>query len=84
MTALPVGAQSASGTIQITCVLAAVEKTIDTTKAKPSDLFRAKTIQGTELNDGTTVPTGSVLEGHVVSATPFDHQHDGMPVLTID
>ena len=82
--AVPVHGQSASGTIQMTNIVANVDKTIDSKKAKAGDAFTAKTVEGTNLNDGTTVPIGSVLEGHVDSATPSDHKSDGTLVLTID
>jgi hypothetical protein len=82
--AMPVWSQSASGTIQMTNVVANVDKTVDSKKAKAGDVFTAKTVEGTNLNDGTTVPIGSVLEGHVDSATPSEHKGDGTLVLTID
>lgn len=77
-------AQSGSGTIQMTNVVANVDKTVDSKKAKAGDAFTAKTTEETTLNDGTAVPIGSVLEGHVDSATPSEHKSDGALVLTID
>ena len=77
-------AQSASGTIQMTNIVANVDKAVDSKKAKAGDVFTAKTTEGTTLNDGTTVPIGSVLEGHVDSATASEHKSDGTLVLTID
>jgi len=70
--------------IQMTTVVANVDKTIDAKKAKAGDAFSAKTITGTTLNDGTIVPAGSVLEGHVDSVTPSQHHSDSTLVLTID
>jgi hypothetical protein len=81
------GARAARGqanTIQMTNVFANVEKTVDSKKAKAGDPFTAKTTSGTTLNDGTNVPIGSVLEGHVDAATPSDHKSDGSLVVTID
>lgn len=77
-------AQSGSGTIQMTNVVANVDKTVDSKKAKAGDAFTAKTTEETTLNDGTAVPVGSVLEGHVDSATVSEHKSDGALVLTID
>lgn len=71
-------------TIQMTTVPASVDKTVDTKKAKAGDAFTAKTTASTTLNDGTNVPAGSVLEGHVDSATPSEHKSDSTLVLTID
>lgn len=73
-----------AGTIQMTTVAANIEKGIDAKKAKAGDSFSAKTVSGTTLNDGTVVPAGSVLEGHVDSATPSEHKSDSTLVLTID
>lgn len=81
---IPAHAQSTSGTIQMTNLVANVDKTVDSKKAKAGDAFTAKTTEGTTLNDGTTVPVGSVLEGHVDSVTPSEHKGDGTLVLTID
>ncbi len=73
-----------AGTIQMTTVIANIDKTIDAKKAKADDSFSAKTVAGTTLNDGTVVPAGSVLEGHVDSVTPSEHKSDSKMVLTID
>jgi hypothetical protein len=82
--ALAVHAQSTSGTIQMVNFVAGVDRGVDSKKAEPGDVFTAKTVEGTTLNDGTTVPAGSVLEGHVDSATASEHKSDGKLVLTID
>ncbi len=70
--------------VQMTTVVANVEKTIDAKKAKPGQAFAAKIVVGTTLNDGTVVPVGSVLEGQVDSATKSEHHSDSTLVLTID
>ncbi len=70
--------------IQMQTLVANVEKGVDVKKAEPGDEFTAKTLTGTTLNDGTVVPAGSVLEGHVDSATPSQHHSDSTLVLTID
>lgn len=71
-------------TIQMTTVAANVDRTIDAKKAKAGDPFSAKTVTGTTLNDGTNVPAGSVLEGHIDSVTPSHHKSDSSMVITID
>jgi len=78
------GQSAEAGTIQMTTVVANVEKSVDSKKAKAGDSFSAKTVAGTTLNDGTVVPAGSVLVGHVDSATPSEHKSDSTLVLTID
>lgn len=70
--------------IQMSTVVANVEKTVDAKKAKPGAPFTAKIVTGTTLNDGTVVPIGSILEGHVDSATKSEHHSDSTLVLTID
>lgn len=70
--------------IHMTNVLANLDKTLDAKKAKPGDAFSAKTVSGTTLNDGTVVPPGSILQGHVDSATPSQHKSDSTMALTID
>lgn len=79
-------AQRANGqdTIQMATVVANVDKTVDAKKAKTGDTFTAKVVTGTTLNDGTVVPAGSVLEGHVDSVTPSEHKSDSNMVVTID
>jgi hypothetical protein len=83
--ALPAYSQDVqAGTIQMTTVVANVDNGVDAKKAKAGDAFSAKTVSGTTLNDGTVVPAGSVLEGHVDSVTPSEHKSDSTLVLTID
>lgn len=70
--------------VRMTIVVANVDKGVDSKKAKPGDLFTAKVVTGTTLNDGTAVSPGSVLEGHVDSATKSEHHGNSTLVLTID
>jgi hypothetical protein len=78
------GQSEQAGTIQMTNIVANVDKSLDAKKAKAGDSFSAKTVSGTTLNDGTNVPAGSVLEGHVDAVAPSDHKSDSTMVLTID
>jgi len=55
------GAASAH-VIQMVNLIANVDKTIDTKKAKAGDAFSAKVATASKLNDGTDVPVGSVLK----------------------
>jgi hypothetical protein len=71
-------------TLQMTNVLANVDKTLDAKKAKAGDDFSAKMVSGTTLNDGTNVSAGSVLVGHVDAVTPSEHKSDSTLTLTID
>jgi hypothetical protein len=70
--------------IEMTSVLANIEKTVDAKRAKVGDILAAKTITAGELNDGTVVPVGSELEGRVDAVTPSKHKSDSTMVLTID
>ena len=51
--------------IQMVNLVANVDKSIDTKKAKAGDPFNAKVATAGKLDDGTDVPAGSILEGHV-------------------
>jgi len=45
-----------------------VSKTLDSSKVKEGDAFEVETTSGFKLPDGTVVPKGSKLSGHVVAA----------------
>lgn len=78
------GQNGNAGPIHMVGILADMQKTVDAKKAKPGEMFTAKTIYAATLNDGTVVPKGSLFEGHVVSATPSEHHSDSTLVVTID
>lgn len=61
-----------------------LEKTIDAKKDKAGDTVAAKVFSATLLNDGTKVPSGSVLIGHVDSITPSTNKSDSTVVVTFD
>jgi hypothetical protein len=82
---LPIHAQEAKPpVIQMANLLANIQKGVDAKKAKPGDVFTAKTVTPATLNDGTAIPPGSILEGHVDSATKSEHHSDSTLVVTID
>lgn len=85
-TASAPASEAATNTQVITMVnlLANVDKTIDAKKAKAGDPISAKTTAATQLNDGTKVPIGSMLTGHVDSVTPSEKKSDSTMVLTFD
>jgi hypothetical protein len=70
--------------IQMVNLVANVDKSIDTKKAKAGDAFTAKVTTAGKLDDGTDVPIGSVLEGHVDSVTPSENKGDSVLTVTID
>lgn len=70
--------------VQMVNVYANLEKTIDAKKSKPGDPVSAKVTVGARLSDGTVVPLGSVLSGHVDSVTPSENKSDSALVLTLD
>ena len=74
------GAQS----IMMVNVQATLEKTIDAKKAKAGDSISAKVSSAVQLSDGTKVPAGSMLEGHIDSVTPSDKKSDSTLTLTFD
>jgi hypothetical protein len=87
----PAGAQSSSvqsapsaHLVQMVNLVANVDKTVDTKKAKAGDPFTAKVVTGGKLDDGTDVPAGSILEGHVDSVTPSENKGDSVLMVTID
>jgi hypothetical protein len=57
--------------IQMVNLVANVDKSIDTKKAKAGDPFDAKVATTVKLDDGTDVPSGSVLEGHHYSGRQY-------------
>jgi hypothetical protein len=70
--------------IQMVNVYANLEKTIDAKKSKPGDPVSAKVTVGARLSDGTVVPLGSVLSGHIDSITRAENKGDSILVLTLD
>jgi len=75
---------TSSQVIMMVNLVANVDKGIDTKKAKAGDPFTAKVATGGKLNDGTNVPVGSLLEGHVDSVTPSQNKGDSVLTVTID
>ena len=78
------GGAAPSHVVQMVNLVANVDKTIHTKKAKAGDPFTAKVTTAGELDDGTNVPAGSVLEGHVDSVTPSENKGDSVLTVTID
>ena len=70
--------------IQMVNLVANVDKSIDTKKAKAGEPFNAKVTTAGKLDDGTDVPVGSVLEGHVDSVTPSENKSDSVLTVTFD
>jgi hypothetical protein len=78
------GSGSSAHIVQMVNLVANVDKTIDTKKAKVGDPFTAKVTTGGKLDDGTDVPAGSILEGHIDSVTPSEKKGDSVLTVTID
>jgi hypothetical protein len=70
--------------VQMVNVTAQLQKTIDAKKNKAGDAVLAKVSDGGNLSDGTTVPSGSVLVGHINSVTPSEKKGDSTLVFTFD
>jgi hypothetical protein len=57
---------------------------IDARRNRAGDAVMAKSIQGTTLLNGITVPAGSVLEGYINSVVPSEDNGNSTLVLTFD
>jgi hypothetical protein len=75
---------SGSNVITMVNVPATLEKTIDAKKSKAGDPVTAKVSAATQLGDGTKVPSGSMLTGHIDSVTPSENKGDSTVVMTFD
>lgn len=75
---------SSGHVVELHNLLANIEKSVDSKKAKTGDPITAKTVTAVTLSDGTAVPVGSVLVGHVDSATPSENKGDSTLVVTFD
>jgi len=78
------GAGAQPRVIKMVNLVANVDKSIDTRKAKAGDPFTAKVASAEKLNDGTGVPAGSILEGRIDSVTPSENKGDSVLTVTID
>ena len=70
--------------IQMVNVTAMIVKTIDAKKNKAGDPVLAKVTDGGNLSDGTKVPSGSILMGHINSVAASEKKGDSTLVLTFD
>ena len=66
-------------------------QTVSAAHAKPGDVILAKTTQRVKLTDGSEVPSGSVVKGHVLASmmftydkTPYAKQAPGLLEIQID
>jgi hypothetical protein len=59
------------GNASFTTIPVMFTHSIDASKAKAGDVVTAKTMQVVKLADGTEVPKGSTITGHVTVARPF-------------
>ena len=75
---------SSTRVIQMVNVTAQLEKTIDAKKSKAGDVVNAKITAQATLSNGTDVPVGSALIGHIDSITPSEGKSDSTLVLTFD
>jgi hypothetical protein len=80
--------QSANATVQAqeaVGVPVELSKKIDSKDAKVGDEVDAKTASDVRLADGTRVPRGSKIVGHVTDVTAKSHDnHDGRVAFTLD
>ena len=70
--------------VTMVSVPATLEKTIEAKKAKAGDALSAKVSSAVQLSDGTKVPAGSILQGHIDSVTPSEKKSDSMMTVTFD
>lgn len=78
------GEGRSSNVVQMVNVTANLEKTIDAKKSKAGDSIAAKSTEEATLSNGTKVPVGSVLTGHIDSISPSEKKSDSVLVLTFD
>ncbi len=65
----PIRAQEQSASFTVIPVI--FTHSVDASKARVGDVVTAKTMQVVKLPDGTAVPKGSTITGHVTVARPF-------------
>lgn len=75
---------TAAQNVTMVSVPATLEKTVDVKKAKAGDPLSAKVSSAVQLSDGTKVPPGSILQGHIDSVTPSEKKGDSMMTVTFD
>ncbi|HTY83671.1 MAG TPA: hypothetical protein VMB19_05610 [Silvibacterium sp.] len=75
---------TAAQNVTMVSVGTTLEKTIDAKKAKAGDPINAKVSTAAQLSDGTKVPIGSVLVGHIDSVTPSEKKSDSIMAVTFD
>jgi hypothetical protein len=75
---------SSTRVVQMVNIVANLEKTIDPKKSHAGDVVNAKTTSEATLSDGTKVPEGSVLVGHIDSITPSENKGSSSLVLTFN
>lgn len=75
---------AAAQNVTMVSVSGTLEKTIDAKKAKAGEAVSAKLSSAAQLSDGTKVPAGSVLTGHIDSVTPSEKKSDSTLTLTFD
>ncbi|MGC2162899.1 MAG: hypothetical protein WA634_13370 [Silvibacterium sp.] len=78
------GKSASTRVIQMVNITVQFEKTIDAKKNTTGDPVTGKTTTEATLSDGTKVPTGSVLMGHINSIAPSEHKGDSTLVFTFD
>ena len=77
--------QMPAAAVQATQVSAVLEKRIDSKKAKAGDEVTAKTTSEAKLANGTKIPKGSRLTGHVTEVEPKSHDNrNGLVAFAFD
>ena len=71
-------------TITMVNVPATLEKTIDAKKAKAGEPISVKVSSAAQLSDGTRIPIGSILTGHIDAVTPSEKKSDSTVTVTFD
>lgn len=70
-TATAPAAQTQQRTVQATAIDTELKKAIDSKKSKPGDEITATIKDKATLSNGTELPKGTTLVGHVTEATPY-------------
>jgi hypothetical protein len=85
---LPLSGQTApaasSAPLSTSHVQAQLLNGVKAAKAKANDPVRAQTMTPLALADGTVIPVGSTLSGHVVKVEPDSSEHTSSIAITFD
>ena len=69
------GDEAASHAWEMSSITGELDGQLDSKTAKPGDRVVLKTIEKVQTSDGTIIPKGSRMIGHVTQVQPYDKEH---------